>query len=637
MKIGRLLLTMLFGLILNCIFAQEQFTLVGNSPLDVRSMGLLQNNFGAEEKLEGTRLIRACESIDNSMIVILADQLPAATLEEWFSKPGICNSMREFLRRGGVLYFGWNSWTTLNQSLASTRDFYKSCALPFPSISELADFPHEFIKDLPKDAIANKECDASFLRSPHDYTTSNAKNEFQMTSIRWFKNWNIPGLETYFATAEGEPVVVGIRNVLGKGTVIFSDCFTPMRQKEPFFIENLIEYAYGKREKVSAKDIAAKEIAKLTGSAGSAKKVEVQPILKLAADENSAETLNFTLLETRKVPQLTSEAKVFGNADLITVAFKCMRPEADKVINTCSKRDDTVWYDDAVCIMFAADEAEAPNHSFILNSDGAVYDARGGNALWNADFTLKTERHSDCWEGVFSIAPSEFGVDLAKDHYILFNIGREGTPTTEVTAAFPGYNIPTGYAILGIEPAEALAAEYIARRQPPVVNTPYVIWNDNPYRKKYTTSLPAKPEDSADITITVARNEQECAALFITNFTDRNMVFRLEPDFMLQGTEIPFTDLLAIKEVLPRLNQVGDPQFDGISGLNEAGIVSVPSCETKMLWLDIKTMLPAGTYKWNLETVPTLARDVRKKFHVTVEVLDYEFPKRLKADVLGFG
>lgn len=124
MKIRHLLLTMLLALAMNCLLAQEQFTLIGNSPMDVRSMGLLQNNFDAEEKLEGNRLVKACESIDNSMVVIFADQIPAATLEEWFSKTGVCNSMREFLRRGGVLYFGWNSWTNLNQQLTSTREFY---------------------------------------------------------------------------------------------------------------------------------------------------------------------------------------------------------------------------------------------------------------------------------------------------------------------------------------------------------------------------------------------------------------------------------------------------------------------------------------------------------------------------------
>ena len=623
-------------------FCYEQFTLIGKADFDVRSLGLKQNTFPVDYKLDGINHVRACESIDNSMVVVIADQVPAATLEEWFGNAGVRNSLTELLRRGGVLYFGWNSWTNLNHPLPQTRGFYKSCGIPFPHIGILAEFDHPTIKDFPKYGSPNAKCDAAFLRVPNDYTKGNGKGKFQMAATRWYKGWNIPGLEVLFASPEGEPVMLAMRKVLGKGVAIYSTTFSPMRSKESPFIENLVRYAYGEREKVSEADIAAKEVAALlnkdaSGSKGKA--IAVPPILMLTENEADAKTLVFKNHHEKKPVQLASEAKVFGNAEKITVHVKCMRPDADKVKNKIPKgRDNTVWYDDAVNVMFAADIKEPPNHSFIINSDGAVYDARGQNPLWNGNFTLETKRSGAFWEVIFSIAPSELGVDLKKDKYLLFNVGREGTPTNEVTSVYPGYNDPTKYSILGIAKESELSELYTVKRQPPKLDTPYLVWTDSPMRKYFTNTLPEKPVDNTNIDITIARNEKESAVFCITNVTDKNVVFRLEPDMQLKGTQISFKDMITIKEVMPRLNNLGQPQFEAIGALNETGCVSVPAFETKVIWLDFRTMLAAGKYEWNIEVVPTtLADAVCKKVHVNIEVLKYTFPDKLKADAWGFG
>lgn len=627
---------LIFGL--SC-FAYEQFTLIGHSEIDVRNQSLLQNTFGTKDKLAGQLQVKACESIDNSMMVVFSDQVPAETLEDWFGNAGVRNSLKELLRRGGVLYFGWNSWTNLNHPLSQTRAFYKSCNIPFPDANKQADFTHPVIKDFPKDAKANGKCDAAFLRTPNDFVSSDGKGDYQMTGIRWWKDWKAPGLETYFATQDGEPMIVGVRNVLGKGVALFPNSFTPMRQKDSKFIVNLVNFAYGARKTLNDKELSAKAISKLKNG----QHVEILPVVLLQPSRDKSEKLVFKNHREKKAVKLAAEARVFGDASKITVHFRAMRPGADKIVNKYKKRDETIWYDDAVNIMFAADRPDAPNFSFLINSDAAVYDSKGENPAWNGKFSLTTKRHPEYWEGEFSIAPAELGVDLTKESYLLFNIGREnGTPgpdgkPNEVLSVFPGYNDPTHYAILGLGTVEKLQEAFVLKRQRPVANTPYLIWTDNPYLKKYTTSLPTSADDKGNLKLTVARNEQECAALFLTNLTERNMVFRMEPDFKLKETNIPFQELLELKEVMPRLNLLGQPQFDGISRMNEAGIISVPAFETKMLWLDVKTMLPPGIYKWELECVPTLSRDARKKFHVEIEVLDYEFPKQLRAESFGFG
>ena len=618
-------------------FAFDRITLVGDVKLETQKLGLMEVRFGFAEKLVDQTHIRACEAIDNSMMVVFSDIMPAASLEEWFGNEGIRKSLHELLRRNGVIYFGGNSWTNLKEPLARTRAFFRERGMEFPGAGNIGDFPHPVIKDFPKDSQPVLESKAAFLNDPYDFTKAGKDPNEVLTSIRYFKDWKAPGLETFFQTAEGEPTIMGFRQAVEeKGTVIFCFCFSPVRARQHHLFENLIKYAYGELKILTDTEVAAQNVAKLLGKNGDKAAVPALPALPLAADAASAPKLSCANHKEGKPVQLATEVQVFGDEHGINVHFRCQAPDADKVVNKFLNRDENIWSDDAVSIMFAPDGQQPVNHLFLVNSSGALYDARGGNSLWNSNAQVATRTYPDHWECDFSLDPAELGVKLDQGGYVLFNAGREGTPTGEVTSVYPGYNDPAKYAILGIGDEQTLTERYAEAHKPLSADTPYIVWHDNPYRKKYTTSMPEKAMDCGNVAMTVARNDQEAMGLFITNLSDKALTFRLEPDFLLDnGT--PFRELLEVKEAIPRLDPLGQPLFDAISRLNEAGTVTIPCYETKMLWLDVKTQLPPGTYQWNLECVPTTTRDVRKKFHLTVEVLDYALPETLRAESFGFG
>ena len=418
-------LPMLF--LMCCIsLAHEQFTLVGPASFDVRSSGLALNAFQKDARLAGALSIRACESIDNSMVVVFSNQIPAQTLEEWFGNEGICKSLRELLRRGGVLYMDMESIAPQNGALTKTEAFFKSLEIALPNSTMT-------IAGAPVQVMANPLCNAAFLRTPCDLKQEG------MTAAGHFNTDGLHGMETLFATSEGVPVMIAKWNVLGKGTVIFSCTSSPLASKVSPFINNLVDFAYGKREKI---------------------------------------------LE---------------------------RHEMDERIN------------------------------------------------------LLLEKRKSA--------------------------GR---------------------------------------------NLPYIVWSDNPFNKKFLTSLPDSIDDVSKIEVAVAQNEKESLALLITNLKSESMTFRIEPQFFLKNGA-DYRELLTIKEVVPRLNKLDQMQLDGICALNQGGSITIPAHETRMMWIDVKTMLPAGCYDLPIDLIPTSSRDAIHKLTVKVEVLDYVFPAMLHPQVYGFG
>ena len=60
------------------------------------------------------------------MLVITGEQPPAAVFDKLFSSKPIANSLRNLLRRGGMIYIGPVSWGILAHTPKSMKDFFKT-------------------------------------------------------------------------------------------------------------------------------------------------------------------------------------------------------------------------------------------------------------------------------------------------------------------------------------------------------------------------------------------------------------------------------------------------------------------------------------------------------------------------------
>ena len=72
-------------------------------PLDVR-----QFSIGSKTKMTDETVLRCCEALDNSSLVIFG--LAFNGWEKLFANKAIANSFTEFMRRGGVAYCGTQTY-----------------------------------------------------------------------------------------------------------------------------------------------------------------------------------------------------------------------------------------------------------------------------------------------------------------------------------------------------------------------------------------------------------------------------------------------------------------------------------------------------------------------------------------------
>ncbi|NOY79793.1 MAG: DUF4091 domain-containing protein [Kiritimatiellaeota bacterium] len=94
--------------------------------------------------------------------------------------------------------------------------------------------------------------------------------------------------------------------------------------------------------------------------------------------------------------QVQTRALVFYDDANLYIAFRCEEPEPAKLVAQYGDRDTGVWRDDCIEIFLERPGATGPDH-FIVNSRGTFYDARAGDAQWNAKAKIAVRVEDTAW------------------------------------------------------------------------------------------------------------------------------------------------------------------------------------------------------------------------------------------------
>ncbi len=100
----------------------------------------------------------------------------------------------------------------------------------------------------------------------------------------------------------------------------------------------------------------------------------------------------------RRLPVAQTELRLRSTGDHLLIRGSCFEPEMGKIEISAAGRDTAVWQDDSVEIFVDAQRSRSSYYQFIINANGAMYDARGGDAGWSpADIRLSAVKEKDYW------------------------------------------------------------------------------------------------------------------------------------------------------------------------------------------------------------------------------------------------
>ncbi len=164
------------------------------------------------------------------------------------------------------------------------------------------------------------------------------------------------------------------------------------------------------------------------------------------------------------------------------------------------------------------------------------------------------------------------------------------------------------------------------------------LWTPRPFQRIYSDTFPdSDTPPLPTLEIVAARNDSEAAQVLVTNFSEDNLYFRVEPQFLLADGATCFSELLSIREAIPWRATTGQVVLSPLSRLNQAGVLAVPPLETRMLWLEVKTLLPPGKYSWSCQLTPVNADVPKHDIKLNAEILDLTFPNPLPVGSYTFG
>jgi len=449
------------------------------------------------------------------------------------------------------------------------------------------------------------------------------------------------------------PLAIIQEGILGKGKIINTYCYSIFRSKEDAFIENIVVNLYGKKEKISQREIITKKIGIEKENEYEkgyrvvyAKRTETPPEIDGKRDKiwESANWVELVESKEGKKPRKKTEVGILYDDKNLYVFYKCEEPNLSNLKTTTSLRDGEVWNDDCVELFLKTDKNL---FHFIVNANGVRYDAKDQNSFWNPDYKVATGRDNNFWTAEFKMPFDIFEIDPKKVPVLKVGLCREEQQLKELSSFLPapkGFYDPNSWGYLSFV-SENEFLSYIKEtekaKKKSLYKEGYLIWYDNPYKRKFSDTLPEKFEELKSLKILLAKKEKECTNLLITNFTDEGLIFRIEPSPEgikdSKGNSYPFFQIVTLKEAIPRLNPYKEKQMDPLVKLNEGNLITIPPYETRQVWIDVYGNLPPEKYKTYISFVPVNNLWKEKKIEVEIEIVNFEFPEKLPIFGYTFG
>lgn len=129
---------------------------------------------------------------------------------------------------------------------------------------------------------------------------------------------------------------------------------------------------------------------------------------------------NFTVAQLPAKEQ--TSARLLYDADNLHVGVECRESKIEGLVTAHSKRDSAVYHDDCIEIFLRLGEKETRYYHFIVNSQGALYDARGPldrvveNDTWNAaNIKVGTSVKEKVWIVELSIPFADLGLSCPRE------------------------------------------------------------------------------------------------------------------------------------------------------------------------------------------------------------------------------
>ena len=191
-------------------------------PLDVREFKLDSKTTMTDETV-----LRCCEALDNSKLVIFG--LAFTGWDKLFANKAVANSFTEFMRRGGIAYFGTQTYDSLGKFSAAAIKYFRSVKITPWQRNNYLNF--------------EKGDNGTICKLAEEYAPFCAK-EAKFLHVKRFKN--DPQLwKSLVVTAKGTPVAVIQENICGKGTVIYSYDLKIFREANHPMLDALVKKAFG--------------------------------------------------------------------------------------------------------------------------------------------------------------------------------------------------------------------------------------------------------------------------------------------------------------------------------------------------------------------------------------------------------
>ncbi len=655
----RKVLFLIFIVFCGILYCEDKAVVIKEVKTDFYEYGIIPDVFNVEEITNITEETRnkLVSSLDNSLLLMFGEQVPVSVYKSIFSSIKIKESIKNMLGRGGIIYFGPTSWDILNATPSEMKDFFKEIGAYLITVSNYKGETTQAGSEQIFTGIANPDFPHPFTSFPNDLskTTNSWSGE---KSIRYFS-----GLEQLTSICKPliidkdkkVPLVIIQENILGKGRIINSYCYSTTREKTNPFIENIIVNLYGKRGKVSLKERRKTEDISKEGMNEKFKKAIYPVYTKEVPNIDGKKDKiwdNAYWVELMKRDGSTPEKKTkvgsLYDDNNIYFYFDIEEPNIDNLKADVLQRDGEVWNDDCVEIII---KVKKDVYHFIVNSKGVLYDEKNKNIYWNPEYKVGVDikKGEKKWSVEVGIPMKIFETTYKDEPVWEVGLFREEQQIKELSSILPseqGFLDPNCWVYFSFIPEEELK-EYIKKGENKgrggKTGEGYFLWYQNPYKEKTVEN--AWPDNGTDelnkIKVLVCQNEKECTNVLITNFTEDVLIFRVEPNIEgvsnAKGEKYLFSQFINLKQAIPRLNAYKEQRFDPIVKLDEGNLITIGSYQTAILWMDIKTDVPEGIYNTNIEFVPVNNLIKPKKVDIEIEVVSIKFPEKLPLIGYNFG
>lgn len=593
--------------------AGEQLTVFGNFGLTaLRQYGLKVNTFELTDDLDAQSTLRVCEAIDNSEFVGFGPQLPSVRLNRVFASPEIAKTLRELLRRGGVIYFGPTNWNVCASLPASMRDFFKDIGAELAWHTSRYNDTSTSKREVQVEAHLAPELAGTPFASPHASVTEKA--------IRHFGSLAGTCLKPLLVSKDGGQVVA-VYQSFPKGCIVFSYAFTPHRQTHSPFLENLLSMAYGKLRRLSARQRLSAAV----------------PAAPLAPppffiDLNKTHELKLNDSKTGAAPRQATAVTLKCDRKILSIVFRANAKQPIKA--DINNRDGRVWTDDCVELFLSPGLRKSSTvYHFILNSKNVLYDEKDENSAWNMKGLTTSARLTDTgYIASFEIDMAE----LSLGESFRINLCREAYSPQELTTYHPakgGFFSPNSFAV-------ASFGQPFAPTAPPAAGTLRICERPLLERILDDSEPPVDEADTNSLKILTAPGDRESVKLVFYNRSGAHQYYRIEPQeeqiFKKADDGDDLGGCFSFKCLMP-WRACNGLVFDEVAApLGPAGILVVPDGANTSLMLTVDAQLPPGKYKWGFKLVPMTTDAPSRRIAVELEVLNLKYPAAM-AHAYTFG